>query len=166
VADFIELEAKETTFNTASLKLIENACADQYEVRGRSRPSLQAAAWTSANLPLPQSCNNFQLDGHEQASQPKLLLLEQALAFNVEKAVSTADLPKALLPRLGSPELPSVGSLGHHINRCKPCAFVSRSGCSNAAQCSFCHLCAAGEKKRRRKEKRALIGAARRLVAA
>lgn len=67
-------------------------------------------------------------------------------------------------PQLGSEDLPSVGSLGHYMRRCKPCAFVTRTGCSNGAQCNFCHLCQPGEKKRRRKEKRSLAGVHRRLT--
>mmetsp|Transcript_151212 Transcript_151212/g.263549 ORF Transcript_151212/g.263549 Transcript_151212/m.263549 type:complete len:531 (-) Transcript_151212:198-1790(-) len=60
---------------------------------------------------------------------------------------------------LGSAQLPSIGSLGHHLRRCKPCAFANKAGCTNGAECTFCHLCKTGEKKRRRKEKRALLGA-------
>jgi len=62
---------------------------------------------------------------------------------------------------LGSPGLPSIGSFGHEALRCKPCAFILRFGCASGEQCSFCHLCGDGEKKRRRKEKRALKAMAR-----
>jgi len=102
----------------------------------------------------------------------QVLQLERALAFDAS-APDPASFEQALhaasrrtgTPELGSPELPSIGSLGHSIRRCKPCAFATRLGCSNGVQCQFCHLCEAGEKKRRRKEKRALIGAARKLAA-
>jgi hypothetical protein len=50
-------------------------------------------------------------------------------------------------------ELPSVGSANHGNGECKPCAFLHTKGCQNGSQCQFCHLCAPGEKKRRRKEK-------------
>jgi len=56
-------------------------------------------------------------------------------------------------PALGSSDLPTVGSVGHRWGACRPCAFRYKGGCENGAQCSFCHLCDAGEKKRRRKEK-------------
>jgi len=52
---------------------------------------------------------------------------------------------------LGSPELPTVGSAGHRLGRCKPCAFVHRKGCDNGVDCRFCHICDADEKKRRQK---------------
>jgi hypothetical protein len=52
--------------------------------------------------------------------------------------------------------LPSVGSAGHAKGRCKPCAFFHVKGCENGAVCRFCHLCEAGEKKRRGKEKLAM----------
>lgn len=56
-------------------------------------------------------------------------------------------------PVLGSPELPTVGSAGHCSGTCKPCAFMHSKGCSSGVQCSFCHLCFPGEKKRRKKER-------------
>jgi len=54
---------------------------------------------------------------------------------------------------VGSAELPTIGSLGHQLGTCKPCAFFHKRGCANAAQCIFCHLCDPSEKKRRQKEK-------------
>jgi hypothetical protein len=57
--------------------------------------------------------------------------------------------------------LPSVGSAGHRVGRCKPCAFAGTKGCSSGSDCRFCHLCEVGEKKRRQKEKRARFAAVR-----
>lgn len=56
-------------------------------------------------------------------------------------------------PELGSPEMPTLGSAGHYLGSCKPCAFFYTKGCGNATECPFCHLCPAGEKKRRQKVK-------------
>lgn len=53
----------------------------------------------------------------------------------------------------GSEELPSVGSAQHGEGRCKPCAFVHSKGCADGPLCQFCHMCDAGEKKRRQREK-------------
>jgi len=58
--------------------------------------------------------------------------------------------------KLGSPELPTVGSASHRLGLCKPCAFVFTAGCQSGINCQFCHLCEQGEKKRRKKEKREL----------
>ncbi|CAE7175980.1 rlmJ, partial [Symbiodinium pilosum] len=58
------------------------------------------------------------------------------------------------------PSLPSVGSMGHDEGACKPCAFVFKKGCDSGSQCTFCHLCPPGEKKRRSKERGALKKAA------
>jgi len=55
-------------------------------------------------------------------------------------------------PELGSPEMPSVGSIAHWDGTCKPCAFMAR-GCTSGMNCPFCHLCDMNEKKRRRKDK-------------
>jgi len=56
-------------------------------------------------------------------------------------------------PKLGSNELPTVGSAGHHLGGCKPCAFAHTKGCENGVNCNFCHLCEPGEKKRRQKRR-------------
>jgi len=65
------------------------------------------------------------------------------------------DLAQALPePELGSEEVPTLGSAMHRFGTCKPCAFLYTKGCVNATQCPFCHLCDAGEKKRRQKEKK------------
>lgn len=74
-------------------------------------------------------------------------------------------LPPAMLqpspapaePAPGTLELPSIGSQGHGRGDCKPCAFLHTKGCDNGAMCKFCHICDAGEKKRRQKEKRQMI---------
>jgi len=58
-------------------------------------------------------------------------------------------------PQLGSQELPTVGSAGHHSGTCKPCAFLHTRGCENGTQCTFCHLCPPDEKRNRRKQKQA-----------
>jgi len=56
-------------------------------------------------------------------------------------------------PAPGSPEMPSLGSSGHAQGSCKPCAFLHSKGCHNGVACSFCHLCEAGEVRRRKKDK-------------
>lgn len=62
--------------------------------------------------------------------------------------------PPPVMPM--GPELQSqgtLGSAGHEIGNCKPCAFVYTKGCQSGAQCAFCHLCPPGEKDRRKKVK-------------
>jgi len=53
---------------------------------------------------------------------------------------------------LASTSLPSQGSAGHMRGSCRPCAFFHTPGCANGVSCPFCHLCDAGERKRRKKE--------------
>lgn len=57
-------------------------------------------------------------------------------------------------PELGTPALPSIGSLLHHSRQCKPCTFFHTRGCENADNCKFCHLCGPGEKKKRLRAER------------
>lgn len=94
------------------------------------------------------------LSAPPQSAQPaRVLQLERILDFDAKTNPKTADEEDSP-PQLGCDDFPSIGSLGHYLRRCKPCAFASRAGCSSGAQCKFCHLCDPGENKMRRKEKR------------
>lgn len=79
----------------------------------------------------------------------------------LEPPAAWAPHPQPNQLELGSPECPTIGSEGHRFGTCRPCAFLFTKGCSNGVMCSFCHLCDAGEKKKRMREKRALIRNAR-----
>jgi len=83
-----------------------------------------------------------------QQMMPRILMLAEAL-------------PEAE-PELGSQDLPTVGSAGHYVGACKPCAFFYTKGCGNGTQCSFCHLCPSDEKRARQKEKQAAFREGRR----
>jgi hypothetical protein len=82
---------------------------------------------------------------------------QQESSFNLP-----ADMPRVLMlsqalpePALGSPDVPTVGSVSHHTGDCKPCAFLYTKGCQSGVQCTFCHICPPDEKRRRQKEKHA-----------
>jgi hypothetical protein len=49
--------------------------------------------------------------------------------------------------------VPTKGSTGHMIGKCRPCAFVFKDGCGSGVNCEFCHLCQPGEQKRRKRER-------------
>jgi len=55
--------------------------------------------------------------------------------------------------QLGSLELPTVGSKDHYFQKCKPCAFVHKKGCTSGVTCQFCHLCGPEIKRRRQLER-------------
>lgn len=112
----------------------------------------------SASLPI---CS-----GHEgrRTSGPSLsrgLLLAATADEPAEHAESSSneDGPQEVerivgsdTAELGSPLCPTLGSRGHSLHMCKPCAFILK-GCQSGVECKFCHLCEVGEKKRRKKEK-------------
>lgn len=52
-------------------------------------------------------------------------------------------------PVPGTTTFPTVGSMGHYLGKCKPCAFMHTSGCTNGSGCAFCHLCGPGVRKKR-----------------
>jgi hypothetical protein len=72
-------------------------------------------------------------------------------------AVASAAPPLVQQGALGTPEVPTVGSVEHAIGNCRPCAFFYKQGCENGVQCKFCHICGPGEKRRRQKEKKAMF---------
>lgn len=83
-----------------------------------------------------------EVDGVEDRERPRLLLLDQ-------------------LPR---PEpVFSEGSIPHQLGQiCRPCGFAHKpEGCSNGAQCQYCHLCLPGEIKDRKKTKKVVMRKAR-----
>jgi len=64
----------------------------------------------------------------------------------------SAAVPPALEAQ-GPP--PSAGSEGHGTGTCRPCAWMHKSaeGCRSGERCEYCHLCPAGELKRRKQDK-------------
>lgn len=66
-------------------------------------------------------------------------------------------------PAIGTPECPSVGSVGHKHGLCRPCDFIHRNSCRTGAACKFCHLCGPVENRQRKKEKQRFARALRHL---
>lgn len=88
---------------------------------------------------------------------------QQPMVLDLQAALDSAapSQQPAVTAELGSLECPTIGSQGHWYGTCRPCAFLYTKGCGNGVSCEFCHLCDAGEKKRRQRDKRALFRAAR-----
>jgi len=78
-----------------------------------------------------------------------LLPLVSADKFSASRHAVSGMAPVAALG-----ELPSLGSASHAQRKCKPCAFVHKSGCESGFGCKFCHLCPPGEKKIRKQERK------------
>eukprot|EP00439_Symbiodinium_sp_Y106_P069170 s529_g11.t2 len=70
-------------------------------------------------------------------------------AGSVAKQLAVATPLQVSSPVLGSEVLPSIGSGAHATGECRPCAFFHKNRCVTGRTCLFCHLCDAGEKKRR-----------------
>jgi len=111
------------------------------------------------------------MPGMQAHAAPHILDLSAALAAQEHhKATHTTMAPRrggggkvggaggAAMMQQGMLDLHTLGSAEHFIGTCKPCAFFYTKGCASGAQCVFCHLCPAGEKKRRQKDKRQYVG--------
>ncbi|CAE7704478.1 GALNT15 [Symbiodinium necroappetens] len=118
--------------------------------------------WTDPRCPRrgDQSCEKDQSKGSEKAETPREPGKEAAEERAVESTPalrenqscqSIQNLAESWVQRLGSEELPSVGSTWHYKHSCRPCRFLL-TGCKRGKSCDFCHLCD-GTQKRRRVEK-------------
>lgn len=92
---------------------------------------------------------------------PRVLKLEDAIQtpqapLNPPRLMASTAEAMSTTPMLGSSGVPTRGSAEHALGRCKPCAFVFKEGCQSGVDCMFCHLCPLGEKKRRKKERKAV----------
>jgi hypothetical protein len=102
------------------------------------------------------------LDGWSECSTADATASTPASPGEPEPAYVTELSEVNAEPKLPTLEaLPSLGSVTHATGNCKPCAFLNTKGCANGADCTFCHLCERGEKKRRFKEKKAHFNALR-----
>lgn len=100
----------------------------------------------------PKSSNVASLSIPHVSSPPVAPPELEAPGFK-EVSAPPPPLQEPSLPLEHEDHLPSVGSAGHAEGACRPCAFVFKKGCDSGSQCTFCHLCPPGEKKRRMKEK-------------
>jgi len=69
------------------------------------------------------------------------------------ETLADVDAASDLAAIIGTDACPTVGSQGHALGLCKPCAFVFKGGCQTGVMCKFCHLCDPDAKKRRKKER-------------
>ena len=109
----------------------------------------------------PQSCPAFFLDDEKRA----IAELEASIHNHALVAASRSQLNDLdddedgcqgiLISRPGEY---SKGAADHGSGNCKPCAwFHHAEGCRHAGDCEFCHMCPAGEIKKRKKEKQKMI---------
>jgi hypothetical protein len=111
---------------------------------------------TGAAARAVQSCPPSQLDKENAGNLPVPVTPPftpqkdeiQELVVGVDQAFRSCST--------GCCDRPATVSMGSdlHPHECKPCAWYHHArGCQRGADCEFCHLCPAGEIKRRKKEK-------------
>lgn len=117
----------------------------------QQQPQLQLPP-RSFQAVTPKSSNVASLSIPHVSSPPVAPPELEAPGFK-EVSAPPPPLQEPSLPLEHKDHMPSVGSVGHAEGTCRPCAFVFKKGCDSGSQCTFCHLCPPGEKKRRMKEK-------------
>jgi hypothetical protein len=140
--------------------LVKNTFIDYPAVRSTSLDEYyQEKGWVSCPVSRMQS------EVENQASEIQQAVIAEACESlgnssdagdEKEEDVPTLRLLE-LLPR---PEpVFSLGSIPHSLGQpCKPCGFVHKAeGCSNAANCQYCHLCPPGTIKQRKKVKKVMV---------
>jgi len=133
----------------------------------RSVGDHEATTFRTTEFPVPLRVKNTFLDLDVPEASPLVCIRSSKSAPDVLIAFlqdnEAAKVPTSRRPcwadllddAAQTPPPPSVGSAGHELGDCKPCAFVHKPrGCSLADECPFCHLCDSGEKRRRQKEKK------------
>mmetsp|Transcript_84722 Transcript_84722/g.165784 ORF Transcript_84722/g.165784 Transcript_84722/m.165784 type:complete len:267 (-) Transcript_84722:67-867(-) len=105
--------------------------------------------------------DTFHAGAHADAAlDPWPLVPAPARVVNLASLVDSQPSPGAEPARkVGTPECPSAGSVGHSFGLCKPCDFVSRGFCRAGATCRFCHLCGPLERKKWKQEQKRLAKA-------
>lgn len=103
---------------------------------------LEAGEMSDQEEDAGSACSTIDTDGQTGVSSRQFIDLQAHLRLDKE-------------PTLGSEEMPTIGSAEHSSGRCKPCAFIFKDGCKSGVSCKFCHLCQPGEKKKRKKERKA-----------
>lgn len=107
-------------------------------------------AAVTAGIPSKSSRQNSQIrepSSHQEVEEETLR----------QQPIQLRSVERNCASELGSAALPTAGSARHWQRRCKPCVFFHKKGCENGVACEFCHLCDAGEKQRRQKEKQARL---------
>ena len=109
----------------------------------------------------PQSCPAFFLDDEKraiaelEASIQNHAKITSSRRPTIHEELDDDDDQGVLISRPGEY---SKGASDHGSGICKPCAwFHHAEGCRHAGDCEFCHMCPAGEIKKRKKEKQKLI---------
>lgn len=99
------------------------------------------------------------LRSREQAVRPPVNSQDElghiVFGSDSESSRSHTGYPATLPDTADVPKNWSQGSELHHLGQCDPCAFHTRAaGCTNGAECTFCHACPAEALQRKRKANR------------
>lgn len=112
-------------------------------------PQSPGSVWSTASPSVMESFPDFDLGGGDHIAGAIALIARALQPAATEDSTAAPDDGE-----LGSAEFPSVGSVGHKLGLCKPCVFLhADAGCANGVDCTFCHSCEPGERKRRQRAK-------------
>lgn len=118
----------------------------------RSTPDFQIPATPEDNTPFLSEAEHDEVPTLTLPLMVGSACLGEACIDPLARAASReAAKPPPTAEQLCPPGMPSIGSVHHALGNCKPCAFVHTKGCSSGKACQFCHLCAYGCAKRRKK---------------
>jgi hypothetical protein len=141
-SDFSKLSGRlgQKDINSSDCSTEDNGEEDQQSQPSVSRAELKGGAPVLQLVGL--------LTDSYAAHSPLTTAQVSAVTFGTTpQSGKTEPLPPEYIP------MDSIGSAGHDLGLCKPCAFIFKGGCQNGKDCGFCHRCDSGEKKRRQKEK-------------
>merc|ERR1719203_909985 len=133
----------------------EKRASVQFQLLGSSVPSSDPLQLLG--LPGPPSAPPSAPPAVPPCAPPAAPPAVYPAPLSVSPPTPPPSAPPSVPPAALAQEAPchSLGSAGHALGKCKPCAFFGKGvGCNNGASCQFCHICGADERKRRSKEKK------------
>jgi len=116
-------------------------------------PQAARSPWlVSQSLPWTGLFSNSSISHSNKAWSATQFYME-ADASEVHQTQANSPLPDLVAAvedlHLGSLELPTVGSKDHYFQKCKPCSFFHKKGCTSGVTCQFCHICGPEIRRRR-----------------
>jgi len=137
-----------------------------------SRPLMLQAEWAGPPVPMNDGLttkfgdvdykvkntfihyDNSDLDSEDDEDSPPMLMGRTKSNTLDGKLMSPKKRGVIGIVATSVDDVPSVGSVGHAVGNCKPCAWYWKPGsCVNGSDCGHCHACDAGALKRRKKNR-------------
>jgi hypothetical protein len=148
-------EFKEEMFDFMDVRRTQSAPSTPYAHKRLEDMDSDTHLCLHTCVVMSESLNSDFLLSSDTPIGPTILDSASILGGSAKK---TPEVPRPA--NLGTAEMPTLGSAGHFVGECRPCAFFWKvEGCGKGVECRYCHLCDRKEKKRRQKDRKNMLKA-------